>query len=106
MRNICPTTAVTAVVAVAARIRTVEALRPAGRNLPEGLRSRASRLFRRLRRLIDNSVAAAIAYREQQATLSTLGKLSDAELRDFGVYRGSPASPFHRYRGVKSATKR
>jgi uncharacterized protein YjiS (DUF1127 family) len=106
MKNFYLTTAVTTVFAVAARIRTAEALWPARPNLPEGLRSMAARSSRQFRRLVDNAVAAALARREQQATLSALGRLSDAELKDFGLYRGRPGGIFHRYRDGKPATKR
>ncbi len=108
MKKIHLMTAAIAVVAVAvvSQLRTVEAFKPVRPDLSANLRFMAGKLSRRLRRLVNNWVAAAIAYREHQATLSALGKLSDAELKDFGVYRGSLGSPFHRYRDVKFSARR
>jgi uncharacterized protein YjiS (DUF1127 family) len=39
-------------------------------------------------RLVNRFVAAVIAQRERQASLTVLGKLSDRELRDIGLARG------------------
>jgi hypothetical protein len=99
MKKICLMTMVVAV-AVLSRMWAVEALSPAGPNLRERLHSAAGKWSRRLRRMVDDWVAAAIAYREHRVTLFALRNFSDAELRDFGVYRGSPGSAFHRYRDL------
>jgi uncharacterized protein YjiS (DUF1127 family) len=66
----------------------------------------AGRLFRRVRRMIDDWVAGAIAYRERRVTQFALRSLSDPELKDFSAYRGNSGSLFHRYRDVKFATRR
>lgn len=66
----------------------------------------AGRLFRRVRRMIDDWVAGAIAYRERRVTQFALRNLSDPELKDFRVYRGTPRGAIHRYRDVKFATRR
>jgi uncharacterized protein YjiS (DUF1127 family) len=42
----------------------------------------------RLKRLANQWVAAAIAYRERQAALYALRGLNDRELKDIGLYRG------------------
>ena len=102
MKKICLMTTVTMVVAVAvlSQMRAVEAFGPAGPNLRERLHSAAGKLSRRLRRMINDWVAAAIAYREHRVTLFALRNLSDAELKDFGADRGSPRGALHRYRNV------
>jgi uncharacterized protein YjiS (DUF1127 family) len=102
MKKICLMTAVTMVVAVAvlSQMRAVEALSSAGANLRERLHSAAGKWSRRLRRMVDDWVAAAIAYREHRVTLFALRNFSDAELRDFGVSRGSSGSAVHRHRDV------
>jgi uncharacterized protein YjiS (DUF1127 family) len=41
-----------------------------------------------LSRLIDRSVAAAIARHERQAQLAVLSQFSDRELKDIGICRG------------------
>ena len=56
--------------------------------------------------MVNDWVAAAIAYRERRVTQFALRNLSDIELKDFGVYRGNPGSALHRYRDVKFATRR
>jgi uncharacterized protein YjiS (DUF1127 family) len=108
MKKICLMTAVTMVVAAAvlSRMRAVEALSPAGPNPRERLHSAAGKWSRRLRRMVDDWVAAAIAYRERRVTLFALRNFSDAELRDFGVYRASSGSFFHRHRDVKFTSRR
>jgi uncharacterized protein YjiS (DUF1127 family) len=108
MKKICLMTAAAAivVVAVVSEMRAAATLNPAGPGLRRSLYVVAARLSRRLRRIVDNRIAAMIAYRAHQATLSALGNLSDSELRDFGVYRGSPASAFHRHRDIKFPSTR
>ena len=108
MKKIYLMTAVTTIVAVSvrSRMRAAETLSPAGPDLRERLYFAARKLSRRLRRMVDNWVAAALAYREQQATLSALRNLSDAELKGFGVYRGRPGSALHRYRDIKLSSRR
>lgn len=108
MKKIYLMTAVTMIVAVSVRsqMRAAETFSPAGPDLRERLHSAARKLSRRLRRMVDNWVAAALAYREQQAMLSALRNLSDAELKDFGVYRGSPGSALHRNCDVKLLNRR
>lgn len=44
-------------------------------------------LLARAGRLINHLVAAAIARHERHAELSALGRLSDRELKDMGLYR-------------------
>jgi uncharacterized protein YjiS (DUF1127 family) len=108
MEKIYLMSAVTMVVAVAvlSRMRAVGALSPAGPNLRQRLHSGAGKLLRRLRRMINDWVAGAIAYREHRVTLFALRNLSGPELKDFGVYRGSPAGACRRDRDVKLATGR
>jgi len=106
MKNIYLMTVAAMVVAVAvlARMRAVGAFSPAGPDLRQRLHSGAGKLSRGLRRLVNDWVAAAIAYRERRVALFALRNLSDPELKDFGVYRGSPRGAFHR--DVKFATRR
>ncbi len=108
MKKIYLMTAVTLIVTIAvlSQMRSAEAFAPAGPGLRQRLHAAARKTFRRLRRLLDNLVAAGIAYREHHVTLSALRNLSDTELKDFGVYRGSPRSAFHRYRDVKFTSPR
>jgi uncharacterized protein YjiS (DUF1127 family) len=108
MKKIYLMTAVAAIVVVAvmSQMRAAEALNPEGPSLRQRLYAAAARLSRRLRRIVNNRIAAMIAYRAHQATLSALGNLSDPELKDFGVYRGSPGSAFHRHRDVKFPSTR
>lgn len=108
MKKVYLITTVTMVVAVAvlSQMRAVEAFSPAGPNLRERLHSGAGKLFRRLRRMINDWVAGAIAYRERRLTQFALRNLSGAESDDFDVPRGSAGSAFRRYRNVKFATRR
>jgi uncharacterized protein YjiS (DUF1127 family) len=108
MKKIYLMTTVTMVdaVAVLSRMRAVESFGSIGRNLREQLHSGAGKLFRRLRRMINARVAAAIAHRERRVTQFALRNLSDIELKDFGAYRGNPASVLHRRGDVKFATRR
>jgi len=108
MKKIYLMTSAAAIVAVAvvSEMRAAEALNPAGPGLRRSLYVVAARLSRRLRRIVNNWIAAMIAYRAHQVTLAALGNLSDPELKDFGVYRGSPGSAFHRHRDFKCASKR
>jgi hypothetical protein len=53
------------------------------------LRGRARRLGRRLKRAIDAWVASMLARRERQAAIYAVHHLSDRELKDMGLYRGS-----------------
>lgn len=53
------------------------------------LRCRSRRLSRRLKHGIDAWVANMLARRERQATIYAVHHLSDLELRDIGLYRGS-----------------
>jgi uncharacterized protein YjiS (DUF1127 family) len=46
-----------------------------------------SRILRRARRLIDNTVAAVIAHRQRQADFVLLQHLGDRELKDIGLHR-------------------
>jgi uncharacterized protein YjiS (DUF1127 family) len=98
--------AMIAVVAAVSRMRAAEVLSPAGPASRQRLYAAAARLSRRLRRSVNNWIAAMIAYRAHQATLAALGNLSDPELKDFGVYRGSPGSAFHRHRDLKCTSTR
>lgn len=100
MKKIDLATAVTTVVTVAAvsRLRVVEAFAPARLSLPANMRSMASKLARRLRRQIDNRVAAAIAYHETKVAPATPGDLCDGELGSFGAYRGISDSAGDRHR--------
>ena len=93
-------------VAILSQMRAVEAFSPAGPDLRERLHSGAGKLSRRLRRMINDWVAGAIAYRERRVTQFALRNLSDIELKDFGAYRGNPGSALHRYRDVKFTTRR
>ena len=108
MKKIYPMTAVTMVVAVPvlSRMRAVGAFNLASPNLRQRLRSGAGRFSRCLRRMVNDWVAAAIAHREHRVTLFALRNLSGPELKDFGVYRGSPAGACRRDRDVKLATGR
>jgi uncharacterized protein YjiS (DUF1127 family) len=60
---------------------------PIALGLP-GLRFRSRRLGRRLRRFVDNHVAAMIARRERTAAVGALRYMSDRDLKDIGLYRG------------------
>jgi hypothetical protein len=108
MKKIYLMTSAAAIVAVAvvSEMRAAEALNPAGPGLRRSLYVVAARLSRRLRRIVNNWIAAMIAYRAHQATLSAPGNLPDPELGDFGVYRGSPGSGFHRHCDVKFPSRR
>ena len=106
MKNICLMTAVTMLVAVLHQMRAVEAFGPAGPNLRERFHAGVGKLSRYLLRVINDWVAAAIAYREHRVTLFALRNLSEAERKDFGAYRGSPESAIHRHRNVKFTTMR
>jgi hypothetical protein len=53
------------------------------------LRCRARRLRRLIGRAVDAWVVSMLAYRERQTALYALRYLSDRELRDMGLYRGS-----------------
>jgi hypothetical protein len=107
MKKIYLMTTVTMVVAVAvlSRMLAVAAFSPAGPNLQERLHSGAGKLFRRLRRMINDRVADALAYRERRVTQFALRNLSDIE-KDFGTCRRSPRSAFHRCRDVNFTTRR
>jgi uncharacterized protein YjiS (DUF1127 family) len=59
---------------------------PIAFGLPARLRVRR-RLSRRIRRFIDNHVAAMIARREREATRAVLRQLDNRQLRDIGLYR-------------------
>jgi hypothetical protein len=98
MKKIYLMTTVTMVVAVAvlSQMPAVRAFNPAGTNLQERLNCCAGKLFRRFGRMINDWVAGAIAYRERRVTQFALRSLSDIELKDFGAYRRSPGSAFHR----------
>jgi uncharacterized protein YjiS (DUF1127 family) len=52
-----------------------------------GLWRGSDSLLARAGRLINHLVAAAIARHERHAELSALGRLSDRELKDMGLYR-------------------
>ena len=60
-----------------------------------GLRCRSRRLGRRLKRAIDTWVASMLARRERQAAVCALHHLSDRELKDIGLYRGSLGDVAH-----------
>lgn len=51
-------------------------------------RRRAIVLLVRLRRALNDWVAAALAYRERQAAIHALRQYDDRELKDIGLYRG------------------
>jgi uncharacterized protein YjiS (DUF1127 family) len=104
MKKIHLMSAAAAIVAVAAvfRMRAAEVSDLAGPGLRQRLDAAAAGLSRRLRRTVNNRIAAMIAYRARQATRSALCNLSHIELKDFGVYRGSPGSAFHRLRGTST----
>ncbi len=53
------------------------------------LHGRSRRLGRRLKRVIDNWVAAMVANRERQAAVYAVHHMSDRERKDMGLYRGS-----------------
>jgi uncharacterized protein YjiS (DUF1127 family) len=52
-----------------------------------GLRQRTIVLYGRLRRLVNDWVAAIIAHRERQAALYALHGFDDRQLKDIGLYR-------------------
>jgi uncharacterized protein YjiS (DUF1127 family) len=106
MKKIYLMTAATIAIAVWSQMRATEVFSPDGANLRERLHSGAGRLFRRVRRMINDQVAGAIAYRERRVTQFALRNLSDVELKDFGAYRGNPGSVLHRYRGLTFTTRR
>jgi len=107
MKKIYPKRAVAMiVVAVMSQMCAAKASNQAKPGLRQRLRAAAAGPSRRVWRIVNNWIAAMIADRERQATLSALGDLSDAELRDFRVYRGSPGSAFHRHRDVKFKSTR
>ena len=60
-----------------------------------GLRGRSRRLGRRLKRAIDRWVASMLARRERQAALYAVHHLSERELKDIGLYRGSLSHVAH-----------
>jgi hypothetical protein len=99
-------TTVTTPVAVVSRMRAVEAFSPAGPHPRERLHSGAGKLFRRLRRLLNDLVADAIADREHRVAQFALRNPSDVELKDFGSYCGEAGNALHRYRELKFATRR
>ena len=51
-------------------------------------RKRVLFLAARLRRIVNNYVAAVIASHERRAALAALRQLGDRELKDIGLYRG------------------
>jgi hypothetical protein len=104
MKKICLMTTVTMVVAVAVLSQMLAA--GAFSPVQERLHSGAGKLFRRFRRMINDWVAGAIAYRERRVTQFALRNLFDIELKDFGAYRRNPGSAFHRCRGVNFTTRR
>jgi hypothetical protein len=53
------------------------------------LRCRARRFRRLLGHAVDAWVVSMLAYRERQAALYAVRHLSDRELKDMGLYRGS-----------------
>lgn len=53
-----------------------------------GLRAHLIRTAWRIRRFVNNLVAAALARRERQVALFALRQMSDRELKDLGLYRG------------------
>ena len=62
---------------------------PATPGLMVRLRCRTRRLGRRMKRAVDGWVASALARRERQAAIYAVHHLSDRELKDMGLYRGS-----------------
>jgi hypothetical protein len=108
MKNNYPTSAVAMIVlvAVVSRMRITKASNQAKPALRQRLRAAAALLSRRVWRIVNKRIAAMIAYRERQATLSVLGSLSDTELRNFGVFRTSPGSAFHRNCDARSKSTR
>jgi uncharacterized protein YjiS (DUF1127 family) len=62
---------------------------PARADQPKRTRSTARRWMRRFGHLVDAWVAAMIESRERQAAIYALHRLSDRELRDIGLDRGS-----------------
>jgi uncharacterized protein YjiS (DUF1127 family) len=56
---------------------------------PKRTRSSARRWMRRFRHLVDAWVAAMIESRERQTAIYALNRLSDRDLRDIGLDRGS-----------------
>jgi len=62
---------------------------PVQSDLVVRLRLRARRLRRRIGHAVDAWVVSMLAYRERQATLYALRHLSNRELKDMGLYRGS-----------------
>lgn len=108
MKKIHLMTAVTMVVAAAVppRMQAAEAFSPGVANLRERLHVGTGKLFRRVRRMINDRVAGAIAYRERRVTRFALRHLSDIELKDFGAYRGNPGSVLRRERELKFTTRR
>ena len=62
---------------------------PVQSDLVVRLRCRARRLRRWIGHAVDSWVVSMLAYRERQAALYALRHLSDRELKDMGLYRGS-----------------
>ncbi len=62
---------------------------PVAPDLTVRLRCRARRLSRRMKRAVDAWVASMPARRERQAAIYAVHHLSDRELKDMGLYRGS-----------------
>ena len=62
---------------------------PVQSDLVVRLRCRARRLRRWIGHAVDAWVVSMLAYRERQATLYALRHLSNRELKDMGLYRGS-----------------
>lgn len=92
--------------AVSPRMRAVEGFGPNGPNLRERLRFETGKLSRRLRRMINDWVADAIAHRERRVVQFALRNLFDIELKNSGACGGNPGSILHRHRDVRFATRR
>jgi uncharacterized protein YjiS (DUF1127 family) len=81
--------AVVVTTSLASNLLVVGTRRPVQTGIPARLRSASRRWSRRLKHIVDAAVAAMLAYRERQATLWALHRMSDRELQDIGVDRGN-----------------
>ena len=93
--------AVVVTTSLASNVLLVGTRGPVQSGLPARIRAAVRRWLRRLKHLVDASVAAMIARRERQATLWALHRMSDRALTDIGLCRGNIAG-FERFAEQRS----
>jgi uncharacterized protein YjiS (DUF1127 family) len=79
---------------IGSHLLMVGALGPTNSGFLVSLKSGLSGLFKRIGRFFDGWIAATLAHRERQVAMFALTKLSDRELKDIGLYRGTIARDF------------